>query len=101
VDIVTALTFGKMTVLGIEKFIYRLSIQIIISNSAFNSFSKNNNVYKFNALFAWFPKRLKKIMVKQSKATLMDASSVIVASSDLPSQKRKEEAKQVLYIDRV
>jgi hypothetical protein len=50
---------------------------------------------------AWFPKSVNIIMVKQNKTKLEDASSIIIASSDLSSQKRKEEAKQVLYIDRV
>ena len=40
-------------------------------------------------------------MAKKCSVRQMDASTVMVAYSELPSQKRKEEAKQILYIDRV
>jgi hypothetical protein len=51
-------------------------------------------------ILAWFPKRLKN-MAKQNKARHTTATNVMVASSKVPSQKQKEAAKQILYIDRI
>ena len=47
------------------------------------------------------PKEVENNMAKKNSVRQMAASNVMVAYSDLPSQKRKEEAKQILYIDRV
>jgi hypothetical protein len=63
-------------------------------------FVKQDNVYKLNVILAWFPKRLNN-MSKQNKARHTKAANVTAATSKVPSQKQKEAAKQILYIDRI
>jgi hypothetical protein len=92
---------GKTTVLGTETFSFIQQVKFLFIIRLVNLFFKNDNIYKQSALCGWFPKEVENNMAKKSSVRQMDASNVIVAYSELPTQKRKEEAKQTLYIDRV
>ena len=74
-----------------------------------NRLETDNNVYKLNLMHFWTLQEVEKMSQKKNARhtsncqIAADASAVITQSSatNVPTQKRKEDADQILYINRI